>query len=98
MVPVELHSAAYKEIEGAKQWYDEVSVKLGNRFLQEVDRGMERIREAPNSWPVYISGTRRFFLYRFPFAIVYKFDGEKAKVFALINLRRKPEYWLKRLL
>jgi hypothetical protein len=96
MVPIELHSAVYEEIENSRQWYDDVSISLGNRFLQEVDRGMERIREAPDTWPAYISGTRRFFLHRFPFAIVYKFDGEKARVFALMHLRRKPGYWADR--
>lgn len=97
MVSIELHSAVYNEIEGAKHWYDEKSISLGNRFIQEVNRGMECIRENPDSWPVYISGTRRFFLHRFPFAIVYKCDGETARVFALMHLHRKPGYWRKRL-
>lgn len=65
--------------------------------MKEIDWAMEYTREFPESWPVYVFGTRRYLLHRFPFAIVYSYDGAIVKVFALMHLHRKPGYWLKRL-
>jgi hypothetical protein len=94
---IKIHSEAYLEINAAKQWYESQSEGLGDQFVDEVDRAIECIRELPESWPVYMSGTRRFFVHRFPFAVVYAYDGVIIKVFALMHLRRNPGYWRKRL-
>lgn len=93
MTRIEILSEAYKELESARQWYEERSRGLGGKFLDEVDWGMNAIRDFPDTWPLYIHGTRRVLLHRFPFAIVYLYDGEKVYVIALMHLRRKPGYW-----
>lgn len=98
MYHVEIHPEVYKEIDASKQWYDEQSMGLGGRFLDEVDRAMEAISMSPEIWPPYVSGTRRFLLHRFPFAIVYFYTESKVKVIALMHFRRKPGYWGKRVL
>lgn len=96
MIKLELHPSVFNDIKGAKLWYSEKSEGLGERFLQELDHGMECIRAYPESWPKYISDTRRFFLHRFPFAIIYKYDNKAIKVYAVMHLRRKPVFWMDR--
>ena len=93
---IEIHSDVYDEIEAAKRWYENQVEGLGERFEQELDRAMLCIREFPGTWPQYTAGTRRFFLHRFPFAVVYLYDEKIIRVFALMHLRRKPGYWRKR--
>jgi len=42
--------------------------------------------------------TKRIFLNRFPYAIVYKvYSNELIMVFATMHMKRKPDYWEKRL-
>ncbi len=94
---IEIHSDVYDEIEGAIRWYENQVTGLGERFEQELDRAMLCIREFPDTWPKYTAGTRRFFLRRFPFAVVYLYDDKINRVFALMHLRRKPGYWRKRI-
>lgn len=79
MTPVIIHPQAFLEIEGAKKWYESQSQGLGGQFMNELDRGMEYTREYPKSWPVYVSGTRRYLLHRFPFPIVYSYDGKEKR-------------------
>ena len=97
MISLEIHSEAYNEIEGAIRWYDERSEGLGAQFEKELDLARACIRESPDTWPKFVSGTRRVFLHRFPFAVVYVYDGTRIRVFAVMHLRRKPGYWLKRM-
>jgi toxin ParE1/3/4 len=97
LIPLEMHSEAYNEIEGAIRWYDKRSEGLGAQFEKELDLAIACIRESPDTWPKFVSGTRRFFLHRFPFAVVYVYDGTRVRVFAVMHLRRKPGYWLKRM-
>ena len=96
MLPIEIHSEVYKEMEESKDWYEEQSRGLGDRFLDEVDLAMAAISGYPETWPPYVSGTRRFLLHRFPFAIVYFHNETKITVVALMHFRRKPGYWEKR--
>ena len=97
MIPLDIHSEVYDEIEGAIRWYDERSQGLGKRFEKELDHAIACIREFPDTWPTFVSGTRRFFLHRFPFAVVYYYDGTKIRVYAVMHLRRMPGYWRKRM-
>jgi hypothetical protein len=39
---------------------------------------------------------RRFPLRRFPFALVYRIDGESLRFIAVAHRRRSPEYWRRR--
>lgn len=93
---IKIHIEAYDEIEAAKRWYETQAEGLGENFEQELDRAMSCIREFPDTWPKYTAGTRRFFMHRFPFAVVYLYDEKIIWVFAVMHLRRKPGYWRKR--
>lgn len=35
------------------------------KFASEIDKALSIIAEAPDSWPLYIHGTRKFLLWRF---------------------------------
>src|SRR5260370_39719285 len=47
------------------------SPKASLDFIEEMHRRDETIREAPDRWPSGKNNTRRFLLWRFPFAIIY---------------------------
>ena len=98
LLQIEIHPEVYKELEASKNWYEEQSRGLGDRFLDEVDLAMTAISEYPESWPTYVSGTRRFLLHRFPFAIVYLHSETKISVVALMHFKRKPGYWENRVI
>ena len=90
---VAFHPAAVEEALAAATWYAERSDSAAVGFLNELDRAVEHIAEAPERWPIYVEGTRRFLLGRFPFSIVYRILGETIQVVAVAHGHRRPGYW-----
>jgi hypothetical protein len=67
---------------------------LGDEFLDEVEEGLNRIRQFPLMWPVYDDVYRRCLLKRFPFGLIYRIqDAENIIVIAVAHLHRLPGFW-----
>lgn len=69
---------------------------MAERFAEELDAALERIAEAPQRWPVYLHGTRRVRLTRFPYLVPYREEPTRILVVAIAHAKRKPGYWKKR--
>lgn len=65
---VAYHQDALTDVKSAVAWYREHSRKATLDFIDELNRAAETIREAPERWPMGKNNTRRFLLWRFPFA------------------------------
>lgn len=94
---VELHPEAIAEATEAREWYFERSAAAADALMAELDEAIEQIGNAPHRWGQYLLGTRHVVLRRFPFAVVYQYDGEIAYVVAVAHAKRKPGYWAERL-
>ncbi|MFQ5744589.1 MAG: type II toxin-antitoxin system RelE/ParE family toxin [Acidobacteriota bacterium] len=90
------HPDAVREAEGARDWYAERSLRAAAGFLEELDRGIVSVVEAPERWPQYLHGARRYVLQRFPFLVVYRVVNEVVEIIAVAHGRRRPGYWKKR--
>jgi plasmid stabilization system protein ParE len=58
--------AAAEEARAAWRWYREQSPDAADGFIQEYERAIARIGEAPGRWPAHVDDTRRLNLRRFP--------------------------------
>jgi len=95
--PYRLHPLAWQEIEAGDEWYASRSAQASMNFVSDVFSAIENIRKAPQRWPEYLHGTRRFALDRFPFLIVYLDAAEFVNIVAVAHSKRKPGYWKKRI-
>lgn len=68
---VEYHQGATSDVKGAVAWYQKRSSKAALDFIAELHRATGTIRRAPECWPIGKNNTRRFLLWRFPFAVIY---------------------------
>jgi hypothetical protein len=93
MRQIDVHPEAYDELEQTRSWYESHMPGLGSDFLDAVERAIDIIRQAPEAWPVYVGDVRRFLIHRFPFAVLYRHDDFKIRIYAIAHLRRKPGYW-----
>ena len=59
---IDYHKEATADVKNAVDWYLERSPKAAVDFIQELERAIETIREAPDRWPIGRNGTRRFLL------------------------------------
>ena len=64
---LQLLPAAIAEARAARVWYLERNREAANAFVVELDHAIANIAQAPERWPAYLYGTRRFVFRRFPF-------------------------------
>jgi plasmid stabilization system protein ParE len=94
---VEFHQGAMADVKSAVAWYQQRSPKVALDFIEELHRAADTIREAPERWPIGKSNTRRFLLWRFPFAIIYSEQESVVTIWAVAHGSRRPGYWARRL-
>lgn len=88
---------AQLELDEAVEYYNSESPGLGEEFLLEVLKAIERITLFPNAWHSFSNNTRRCQLRRFPYGIIYQILDTETLVVAVANLHRKPDYWKDRI-
>ncbi|MDI1449605.1 type II toxin-antitoxin system RelE/ParE family toxin [Polyangium sp. 6x1] len=99
---VELHPEARAELRATAIWYEEQRPELGDELLAEVSSTLDRITEAPTSFPVWpgtpsVPGTiRRAVLERFPYVVAFEMFDDHLLVLAVAHAKRRPLYWLRR--
>ncbi|MBZ5657526.1 MAG: type II toxin-antitoxin system RelE/ParE family toxin [Acidobacteriia bacterium] len=94
---VEYHQGAIADVKSAVAWYQKRSPAAALDFIKELDRAVDTIREGPERWPIGKNSTRRFLLWRFPFAIIYSEQESVIMIWAVAHGSRRPEYWARRL-
>ena len=93
---LELLPAALAEAEEAAAWYAERDPRVAARFAEELEAAFDRAGDAPHRWPIYLHGTHRVRLTRFPYLVVYREDATRILVVAVAHEKQKPGYWRKR--
>lgn len=93
---IRFHPEAEREYLAALGWYRKRSIVAARDFDSAVTRAIETIRAAPQRWPTYFGGFRRYTLHQFPFSIVYQELLSEVFVVAVAHGRRRPGYWRKR--
>jgi plasmid stabilization system protein ParE len=92
----EFHRLADRELNEAAQYYDREEPGLGSSFLQEVDRCLQSIAAHPEAGGIVRGSVRRRLLRRFPYALLYKIKPSGIRILAVMNLKRRPTYWVER--
>ena len=94
---ITFHPDVVKEVKFSYNWYQNQAEGLGEDYLTELETSYQTIVELPNTWPKFEKGFRRFLLSKFPFSIIYRFNGNTVFVVAVMHNSRKPGYWVERL-
>ncbi len=92
----EFHRLAERELNEAAQYYDVEEPGLGSSFLQEVERCFQAIEAHPEAGEILRGSIRRRLLRRFPYALLYKIKPSGIRILAVMNLKRRPSYWVGR--
>ena len=84
---------AKSELDYAIEYYNYESTGLGDEFLTEILKVLDRIGQFPEAWHLYSKRTRRCQTRRFPYGVIYQIREKEILVVAVANLHRKPDYW-----
>ncbi len=93
---VRLHPEAARDLEEGLRFYLSRSTVAAERFLAEVEAALTLLQEAPERWPIFHLGTRRFVMAAYPYSIIYRAPGDEIHVIAVAHAKRRPVYWGKR--
>ena len=93
----DFHPEARIEYREAAIFYESRRSGLGAAFTLEVEGTIERIKEAPDRWPVIEQDVRKCLTHIFPYSVLYTIEPESILIVSVMHLRRKPDNWRNRL-
>ena len=96
MKRVSFHQLAERELNDAALYYERESPGLGIKFLEEIEHYVNGIVTNPETGQKVRGNVRRRNLWKFPYGILYSVKGDAIRVLAIMNLKRKPNYWVGR--
>ena len=96
MARASFHPLAERELIDAAQYYEHESPGLGSLFLDAAERCELTIIEHPQAGPIIQGEVRRRLMQTFPYALLYTVSPLVVRILAVMNLRRRPMYWIGR--
>jgi len=85
------------DMQNGYDWYEARSSGLGERFISEVEKAIDRLRENPKLFAKVHKGIRRSPVLRFPYGVFFREEEERVVVMAVAHLRRDPDFWKQRI-
>ena len=93
---VTFNELAERELNDAIQYFEHEQPGLGSAFLAEVRRCTAAVAAHPLAGAVVTGRVRRRLCQRFPYALLYSATTTEVRILAVMNLRRRPGYWVGR--
>ena len=88
---------AEQEFLEAALYYENQAKGLGEKLMVGVYQAIEDIIDFPQNAQKLTENVRRKLLRHYPFGVLYRIDGDEIVIVAVMNLKRKPFYWLNRI-
>lgn len=95
-MPVSFNVLAERELNEAAQYYESEQAGLGAAFLSDVRRCTDAVVANPPAGQIVLQAIRRRLCQRFPYGLLYTITDGEIRVLAVMNLRRRPGYWVGR--
>lgn len=90
------HPAAEAEVVAAARFYQQAVKGLGAQFLDEFDRSIAAILEAPERWRLIREDQRRYLMARFPYGLYYRIVGDEVRILVVKHHSQHPDYGIDR--
>jgi plasmid stabilization system protein ParE len=74
----------------AYDWYNEQQPGLGEVFLEELAKGLDKLESWPEVYSKIRKDYRQLVLHRFPYVIVFKIIKTDVIVYAVFHTSRNP--------
>jgi plasmid stabilization system protein ParE len=86
---VSFHENVEGELNEAADFYDLVSSELGNLFIDEIQRTIERITEFPEAASLLRGRVRRKSVAKFPYSVIYSVRPNEIRILAIAHQKRR---------
>ena len=93
---VTFNELAERELNDAAQYYEQEQAGLGGAFIADVRHCTDAIVDHPEAGQVILGRVRRRLCRRFRYGVLYTVRADSVRILAVMNLRRRPAYWVGR--
>lgn len=90
------HAEARAEADAAAAFYNEKQPGLAQRFLDDLEDTLHRIRRHPKACRQVEGEIRKCRVAHFPYGVIYRVRSDLIEIIAVTHLRRSPGYWKQR--
>ena len=87
-----LHPGVEADLDSIAAYYVQRDPALPGKFLARLGEQLELLAVFPEAGAPYFDGYRRVLLRRFPIMAVYRTDGRRTEVLAVLSVRRDPAW------
>jgi toxin ParE1/3/4 len=95
-LPLVFQAGVRDDVDDAYAWYEDRQAGLGEQFLAEVHRVLDRIEQDPELHAPIYQAVRHGRLKRFPYAVYYRVEPDRIVVIAIHHNKRNPRSWQSR--
>lgn len=88
---VVLKEEADADISEAFGWYESKQVKLGLRFLDELEEFIAVLEKEPQIFQIRRNNIRYCLLKHFPYVLVYEIEKHEVVIYAVFNTYKNPD-------
>ena len=88
---VKLEEKAAQELDDALAWYHDKSESLAQDFYDDYLAVEDRLRVAPEQFPVAVENIRRANLSKFPYSIFFVIERISVFVLSVFHQKRNPK-------
>jgi plasmid stabilization system protein ParE len=92
-----IHPFAESDLKIAADWYYLQKEGLDQRFIEEIEKTIVRIKLNPRQFSFVRKKTRMSIVKRFPYGLYFYVRDAILNVFAVFHFSRNPKVWRKRL-
>lgn len=91
-----IHPLVPSDLREAIDWYDNISLSLGNRFREMVDARFDDIARYPDHFGHAFDGIQFARIDRFPYIVLFRDMGDVVHVLGVFHGASDPEKWRQR--
>ena len=93
-----IRGEALEELTVAFEWYADRDPAIARRLLDSYETCLEQLRSTPRAGTGVpgLPTLRRLLVRGFPFSVVYLVKRGEVLVVAFAHMRRRPDYWRRR--
>ena len=88
---LEIKEEADLEIIDAYLYYESKQSGLGEKFLKQLDKYLERICENPKHFEIKKKDYREAYIRKFPYSVIFEIEEMKVVIYSVFNTPKDPE-------
>lgn len=96
-LPIVFRNEALSDLLAARDWYDKQRDGLGDQFVGDFERFVEKIHANPDKCETVLPKTRRGKFRRFPYVLYYRVFADRLEVLGVFHGSRDPKLWQERI-